>query len=828
MWRAEIQSAEETRGGTLIAKVAVEAATYAIDKPYDYLVPLGLSDKVQVGIRVTVPFGRGNRTSEGIILALVRGEAGGKLKALSAVLDNESVLDEERLKLAFWMRERYFCTLYSAVRTILPAGLWYQIREVYSLTVDRETALNSGTSVGESRALETLVSGGGNADLDTLRQACGSGITAVLRTLEERGLVRLEATATRKIQDKTVQRVTLAVEPEAAMAAVSARRRSAPMRYAVVQLLCTVGSALTSDLCYFTGASMQTIRGLAKSGLVELTQEESFRVPRPEPADGAPIVLSEEQQAAFDSIMGLAAEKKPACALLYGVTGSGKTAVYIRLLQEIVRQGRRGMILVPEIALTPQMMARFSAHFGEKVVMLHSGLRVSERYDQWKRIRRGEVDVVLGTRSAVFAPLDDLGMVILDEEHEPSYQSENSPRYHARDVAKYLCARQGATLVLGSATPSVESAWQAQRGVYRKIALTSRYNRQELPRVLIADMRQEVRRGNATMISEPLRLELEENLRRGEQSILFLNRRGNSRMLLCGECGEVPACPRCSVPLTYHSANRRLMCHYCGYSQPMFSVCPTCGGRMKAVGAGTQKVEEELHALFPEAAVLRMDADTVSGNHEKILSRFEKEKIPILLGTQMVAKGLDFPNVTLVGVLAADLSLYVDQYTAAERTFSLLTQVVGRAGRGSKDGRAVIQTYTPDNEVITSAARQDYSSFYAGEIRIRKARRYPPFADIFTLTVSGAEEEAVLRGACGLRQTLLEAAEHLEGAEKPEILGPAPAPVLKVNNRFRYRLFWIGHNDHTARELLAGCIRAFAQWKGSRGLSLFVDCNGFD
>ena len=828
MWRGEPLIGEESRGGALIAKVAVEAATYAIDKPYDYLVPLGLTDKVQVGVRVTVPFGRGNRASEGLILALIRGDAGGRLKALSAVLDSGPVLDEKGLKLAFWLRERYFCTLYSAVRTILPAGLWYEIREVYTLAVDRETALSGAAGAGESRALETLVSGGGSADLDTLRQACGGGVTAVLRALEERGLVRLEATATRKIQDKTVQRATLAVEPEAAMAAVSACRRSAPMRYAVVKLLCAVGSALTSDLCYFTGASLQTIRGLVRSGLVELTREEAFRVPRPEPADGAPIVLTEEQQAAFDGILALAAKEKPACALLYGVTGSGKTAVYIRLLQEIVRRGRRGMILVPEISLTPQMMARFSAHFGERVVMLHSGLRLSERYDQWKRIRRGEVDVVLGTRSAVFAPLDHLGMVILDEEHEPSYQSENAPRYHARDVAKYLCAREGATLVLGSATPSVESAWQAQRGVYHKITLPSRYNRQELPRVLIADMRREVRRGNATMISEPLRLELEENLRRGEQSILFLNRRGNSRMLLCGECGEAPSCPRCSVPLTYHSANGRLMCHYCGYSQPAFSACPSCGGRMKTVGAGTQKVEEELHALFPEAAVLRMDADTVSGNHEKLLSRFEKEQIPILLGTQMVAKGLDFPNVTLVGVLAADLSLYVEQYTAAERTFSLLTQVVGRAGRGSKDGRAVIQTYTPDNEVITSAARQDYGAFYAAEIRIRRARRYPPFADIFTLTVSGASEEAVLQGALGLRQTLQAAAETLEGEERPELLGPAPAPVLKVNNRFRYRLFWIGRNDHAARDRISGCIRAFAQWKGSRGLALFADCNGLD
>lgn len=828
MWKADSQLLGESGYALpLVARVAVDAATYAIDKPYDYLVPAGFAGQAQVGVRVTVPFGRGNRTSEGMILALEPGENRKGLKSISSVLDEERVLDEDRLKLAYWMRERYFCTLYDAIRTILPAGLWYRLREHYVLAADRETALDSGETPGERRVLEVLVANGGQAEGGVLRTACGNGVSAALRSLEERGLIRLETTATRKILDKMVRRVALAVEPEAALAAVSARRRSAPMRYEVVRLLCAVGSALTTDLCYFTGASMQTIRSLERSGLVTLTEEEAFRVPKPESSDGAPISLTPEQQEAFDGVMELTEQGKGACALLYGVTGSGKTAVYIRLLQEIVRRGRRGMILVPEIALTPQMMAKFSAYFGDKVVMLHSGLRVSERYDQWKRIRRGEVDVVLGTRSAVFAPLDNLGMVILDEEHEPSYQSENAPRYHARDVAKFLCARHGATLVLGSATPSVESAYQAQKGVYRKLTLPTRYNKQGLPRVLIADMRDEVRRGNGTLISEPLRQELEENLRRGEQSILFLNRRGNSRMLLCGECGAAPACPRCSVPLTYHSANGRLMCHYCGHSQRAVPVCPECGGKMKAVGAGTQKVEEELHQLFPDAAVLRMDADTVSGNHEQLLSRFEKEKIPILLGTQMVAKGLDFENVTLVGVLAADLSLYMEQYTAAERTFSLLTQVVGRAGRGSKDGRAVIQTYTPDNEVITSAARQDYSSFYAAEIRIRRARRYPPFADIFTLTVSGAVEEDVLRGADSLRRTLMEAAAEL-ATDPPEILGPAPAPVLKVNNRYRYRVFWIGRNDHATRELLSGCMRSFAQWKGSRGLSLFTDCNGTD
>ena len=813
-----------------VARVAVAAATYSIDKPYDYLVPPSLTDRVKPGVRVTVPFGRGNRASEGVILALGEESRRPELKSITEVLDDDSILGPGQIKLALWMRERYFCTLYDAVKALLPAGLWYRVREICTLAVDRETALGAGANSKESRVLEAIAAHGGSVELETLQLACGAGAAAVARELQRRGIVTIDTSAARKIADKKARRVSLAVPAEEAMAAVETKRRSAPMRYEVIKLLAAIGSAMSSDVCYFTGASPQTLRGLEKRGLVAFSEEEVLRLPQPEDAaPGTPILLSEEQQSAYDSILERARAGEASCSLLYGVTGSGKTLVYIRLLQEMVRWGKRGMILVPEIALTPQMMAKFSSYFGCKVAMLHSGLRMSERYDQWKRVRRGEVDVVLGTRSAVFAPLENLGMIILDEEHESSYQSETPPRYHARDVAKFLCAQNGGTLVLGSATPSVETTWQAQKGVYQKLILRSRYNCQPLPRVVVADMRDEVRAGNAGMVSAPLRKELEENLQRGEQSILFLNRRGNSRMLLCGECGEAPQCPRCSVPLTYHSVNKRLMCHYCGHSERASQTCPECGGLMKQVGAGTQKVEEELRELFPEAAVLRMDADTVSGNHKDLLDRFEKEKIPILLGTQMVAKGLDFENVTLVGVLAADLGLYVDNYHAAERTFSLLTQVVGRAGRGSKDGRAVIQTFTPDNEIITSAANQDYNSFYAAEIRIRRARQYPPFADIFTLTVSGGEEGAVLRAAAELREAMRAGLRYPTAANMSvEVLGPAPAPVVKVNNRYRYRVFWIGRNDHTARELLGYYIRAFHQKKENRGMNLFVDCNGED
>ena len=487
------------------------------------------------------------------------------------------------------------------------------------------------------------------------------------------------------------------------------------------------------------------------------------------------------------------------------------------------------MILVPEIALTPQMMEKFSAYFGDKVAMLHSALRLSERYDQWKRIRRGEVQVVLGTRSAVFAPLPNLGMVILDEEQENSYQSENLPRYHARDVAKFLCTEQNAVLLLGSATPTVESAYFAKTGRYRAFSIQKRYQDRPLPRVLLADLRQEVKRGNSGSISGVLYEQLQQNIERGEQSILFLNRRGNSRMLVCGECGAVPECPRCSVPMTYHSANQRLMCHYCGHSERAWDTCDDCGGLMKHVGIGTQKVEEELRSLFPGVQILRMDADTTAGGPEKILQTFRTQRVPILLGTQMVAKGLDFENVTLVGVLAADLSLYLDSFRAAERTFSLLTQVVGRAGRGEKEGRAVIQTYNPDNDIILAAANQDYAAFYQSEIRMRRVRRYPPFADLFTLTVSGAEEGAVLRAAAKLRDGMRMGLAYPSAANMGvEVLGPAPAPILKMNNRYRYRVLWVGKNDHQTRELLGYYLKAFYNQKENRSLNLFIDCNALD
>lgn len=814
-----------------MVKVAVSAAPYSIDKPYSYLVSESLAAAAVPGVRVMVPFGRGNKESEGLILARVQEPKLPGSKAIRQILDSEPVLDKAGIDLALWMRGRYFCTVFEAVKTILPAGLWYGLREIWSLAMEPEAARSAAVGIpGAWQVLDLLEKQGGKADIRVLRDALGDGAEKPLKAMKKAEILTCETDAKRKIADKSHRMVELAVNTEDAYALTEPKRRSAPARYEVVNFLATAGRTPAAEVSYYTGASARTLKTMEKAGLIAFSEEEELRVPSLDDVEPGPeIVLNEEQQRAFEEILGRVQAAKPSVTLLHGVTGSGKTQVYLRLVQETLALGKTAMVLVPEIVLTPQMMRKFSSYFGSRVAMLHSSLKMTERYDQWKRIRRGEVDVVLGTRSALFAPLKNLGLIIMDEEQEGSYQSENVPRYDAREVAKYLCVREKAALVFGSATPTVETAWAAEQGSYQKALLRRRYNENALPEVLIADLRQEILNGNPGLISTPLRQELEKNLAAGEQSILFLNRRGSSRMLLCGECGYVPQCPRCSTAMTYHSANGRLMCHYCGHSEPAADTCPECGGWMKHVGAGTQKVEEELRELFPEAGILRMDADTTAGGHEEILQTFERERVPILLGTQMVAKGLDFENVTLVGVLSADISLYVDNYRAAERTFSLLTQVVGRAGRGGKTGRAVIQTYTPGNDVIRCAARQDYDAFYESEIRMRRLRRYPPFADLFTVTVSGTEEGRVLRAAVSVRETLRQLCRRPElAAGEPEVLGPAPAPVVKVNNRFRYRCTLVGKNDKATREMLAWLQKDFAKDSANRGMNLFVDHNAAD
>ena len=815
----------------MLARVAVSSVPYAADKLYTYRVPDELKDTAAPGKRVLIPFGRGNRRSEGFVLDIVREEDKPVYKPIDTFLDDAPLLDGRDIRLVRWMKARYFCTYYDALKTLLPGGVWLKSREVWKLNeaVSAEEALAAVMpDTLEETLLHAVLSAKG-AERAALNELGGERTGKALRALEQQGLIVCETTMKQRLSDKTARMVSLCVSAEDALAAVEPKRRSAPVRYAIVELLSREGTLSSAEISYYTGATMQTLRGLKKSGLVEFSEQEVLRVSSAESAEKAePFTLNGEQQTAFEGLSALLGREGGSVALLYGVTASGKTQVYLKLIEETLRRGRSAMLLVPEIALTPQMMRRFSAQFGPDVVMLHSALPLTERYDQWKRIRRGEVRVVLGTRSAVFAPLPDLGLIILDEEQEGSYQSENPPRYHARDIAQFRCAQRDALMLLGSATPTVETAYYAKRGRYQVFSLHKRFNDLPLPKVLIADMKDELRQGNETSIGHALCAELEKNLERGEQSILFLNRRGSARMLLCGECGYVPQCPRCSVPMTYHSANERLMCHYCGHSEPVMERCRACGGLLKRVGSGTQKVERELRALFPNTKVLRMDADTVSAahGHEALLRQFTERRIPILLGTQMVAKGLDFENVTLVGVLDADLSLYVQNYHAAERTYSLLAQVVGRAGRGERAGRAVIQTYHPDNEVIQAAAKQDYEAFYQNELRLRRLRRYPPFADLFTLTVSGREEMRVIAAACALRDALRAASEKEPlRALETEVLGPAGAPVVKVNERYRYCVYLSGRSDSALRRTVSEYLLAFSARKENRGLDIFADCN---
>ncbi len=814
----------------MIAKIAVSAATFAIDKPYSYRIPDGLC--LQPGVRVQVPFGRGNRRTEGVVLAIEAGSEE-KLKTIDCSLDEAPLLTQQMLRLAAFMRERYFCTFFETIRVMLPAGLWFKTRNMVALTPDRswkDKTLRQETALQILRFLEDL---GGEADEEALRQALPDGqkLEAALGYLQRKKWITAQIDFLHRISDKTEQIATLAASAEEAMEYAAGRPKSAAMQKAVLELLCSLGSVSVKELCYFTGAKTATVRRLEALGYLTLSQRPVLRCREIQPAAvEGPLVLNPEQQAAFEGLARQMEQEKPGCGLLYGVTGSGKTAVYLKLIQRTLEQGRAALLLVPEIALTPQLLSLLAGHFGDRVAVLHSSLAATERYDQWKRIRAGDAPVIVGTRSAVFAPSENLGIIILDEEQEHSYQSESSPRYCAREVALWRGMKEGALVLLGSATPSVETMYHARQGHYTLYEMKNRYNGRVLPQVSLVDMRQELQEGNGTGFSLDLREAIWDTHRAKKQTILFLNRRGNSRALICVDCCQAPECPRCSARLTYHSANERLMCHYCGHSQPSSRRC-SCGGVLKPIGTGTQKAQQELLELFPDMQVARMDADTVSATntHEEILKAFEQQQIPVLLGTQMVAKGLNLPNVTLVGVLDGDLSLYSSSYRAAETTFNMITQVVGRAGRGDAEGRAIVQTLVPEHPVLNLAAKQDYDGFYELEIRLRQALNNPPFGDLTTITFTGQEEVQVLRAAAKFRDSLVSCLKLPDYQEEQcTVLGPAPCVVPKINYHFRYRLTLRCRMTRLLRQLVAHLLRQLAADGGNRGVSAFADVNGYD
>ena len=815
----------------MIAKIAVSAVNFTADKPYSYRIPEGM--ELKPGHRVRISFGRGNRIAEGVVLSLEPGEETG-LKEVLSCLDGEPILTETQLRLAAFLRDRCFCTFYEAVRAMLPAGLWFREKTDYTLTQDRSWREKTIRKEGAREILNLMETLGGSADETALEQLSLSDdvLEAALSYLLKKKWIHGETELLRRTSDKTERIATLAASPEEAAEYLRRLPKNAVHQKAALELLCTLGSVSVKELCYFTGATTAAVNRLEQLGYLTLSLRPALRCREIKPARlEGPLVLNPEQQACFDGLKEQMAGENPGVALLYGVTGSGKTSVYIKLIQQCLDRGRSAMLLVPEIALTPQLLGLLAAYFGDRVAVLHSSLSAGERYDQWKRARSGQAPVIVGTRSAVFAPCTNPGLIILDEEQEHSYKSENNPRYHARNVAMWRGVREKALVLLGSATPSVESMYRAKTGVYTLYRLKNRFGGRPLPTVEIVDMRQELKYGNDLSLSLPLREGILDTRNSGKQTILLLNRRGNSRALVCVDCRESPECPRCSQRLTFHSANNRLMCHYCGHSESLPRRCPKCGGPMKTIGTGTQKVQEELNMLFPEMEVSRMDADTVSAvnTHEKILDRFREEKIPVLIGTQMVAKGLNLPDVTLVGVLDADLSLYTGGYRAGETTFNMLTQVVGRAGRGDTPGRALIQTLVPEHAVIGLAARQDYDSFYDLEIRLRQVQNVPPFADVTTVTFLGQEELAVIRSAALFRDGLLgclAAPEYRE--ERVTVLGPAPCVVPKINYNYRHQLTLRGKMTHNLRLLLAHMLRQFARDKQNRGVTAFVDVNGYD
>ena len=819
----------------LKAHIAVEAATYSIDKPYDYLIPEELRAKVMPGVRVRVGFGKGNRRTEGIVLDIHSDEDDGKvkLKPVLDVLDDVPVLSENLIKLALWMRENYFCTLFDVLKVMLPSGVWHKAELAYALT-DRllfDTAKERAASVtcGEEIVKSIFASDSPCKNNELVEVFGEENVRKTVKCLIDENLLSVTEYVRTKVSDKTEKLVRLDVT-EQILEEYIQRKKPRPAVCEALDMLRTLEVVSTRELCYFTGVSSSQLKTLQKNGIVSFENVGVYRRPRPTAfLSRKEISLNEKQSDVFNSLVG-EFESAPKCSLLYGVTGSGKTLVYFKLIETVIKQGKTAILLVPEISLTPQLLEQVYSYFGERTAVMHSALSVGERYDEWKRIKNGEVDVVVGTRSAIFSPLSNLGVIILDEEQEETYKSSSNPRYHAREVAKYRCVTESALLLLGSATPSVESMHYAREGKYKLHTINERFNERPLPQVIISDMRKAISSGNDRVIGNELCSEIEKNLQNGEQTILFLNRRGSSKYIVCDECGEIPGCPNCSVPLVFHSKNTRIMCHHCGYSEKVSDKCPECGGKIKFVGFGTQRVENELRELFPGVGIIRMDMDTTSGksSHETLLGKFRDEKIPILLGTQMITKGLDFENVTLVGVLAADQAIFNENFKAAENAFSLITQVVGRAGRGSKSGRAVIQTYSPKNALICAAAEQNYDAFFGNELCLRRQRQLPPFSDLISLTVVAETEYGALSAASRLREKIAVALDSEYSNIEARVLGPTPAAIVKVNNKYRYKLVVCTKNNKYVRDLISRLVRDFMQDKSNKNMSIIPDINSID
>ncbi|MCH5199780.1 MAG: primosomal protein N' [Oscillospiraceae bacterium] len=806
----------------LVAVVAVDKCLYPFDNLYDYRIPDSLADKVQAGQLVMVPFGKGNRKRIAMIYSVEQKDCDpAKLKPVYGTAGNGVTMSAELLDLSVWLKENTFCTYFDAIRTILPHGLNFSVRAEYSLAEGTADLTDS-----EKALLETLKAAKTEKELSLLLDSAAEKKKTV-ESLTAKGFVVRGDIMKRHIGDETERMVRLSPDFELndRFARLTAKQKS------VIETLIDNDSASVKELCYICSVTPVVIKNLVKYQLLEeytytLTRAESaFAQTESSPQD---ITLSPDQDKVFGGIAALMTEDKPNCALLHGVTGSGKTSIFIRLIDLVLQQGRTALMLVPEISLTPQMVSNFQRIFGSDVAIIHSNLSMGRRADEYRRISSGEARIVIGTRSAVFAPLDNIGIIVIDEEGEHTYKSDRSPRYHARSVAKQRAFRHNSLLLLASATPSLESFYNAQKGRYALFTLSERFNKTDLPEVYLIDMKAEQENGNRGNFSEALLHEIGKNLENGEQTLLLLNRRGYHTYISCINCGAVMECPNCGVPLTYHKANETVLCHYCGHAERMPDACPKCKSTyISQSGTGTQRIEDEISGYFPKARILRMDADTTMSKNafSDRFAEFGRGEYDIMVGTQMIAKGLDFENVTLVGVLMIDKSLYSGDYLGYERTFSLITQVVGRSGRGAKIGRAYLQTFSPDHYVLQLAARQDYAEFYSQEIDVRQALLFPPFCDICLVGFSSLSEQHCETAANRFLQLLKDRIKREQNLPI-RVLGPTKMGTGRLGGRFRRKLVIKCRFNKQFRAIMTDLLLQAYKDQAFTNVSFYVDING--
>ena len=817
------------------AQLALSTATFAFDKPYSYIISERLKGKAVKGARAIVPFGRANKRTVALILSVNRSEQLSEdieLKEIISVIDSSPLIGEEMLEMIFWLKETTFCTYFDAFRAVVPSGFSVRLKESYSLAnVEFDKA---DFTEAELELIDKLKLAENQKEIDNLllpkniSESEKKRLKALTASLLDKGVLELNDLVKRGIGDKSELNAQLT---ERYLSGGFTEKLSAK-QLAVVKNLEQFGSASVEELCYMTGCTKAVVKRLEQKQAVRLYKVEIMRKATAD-ADKRlsvdDIELNEQQQSAFDGIMQLVKENKPAGALLYGVTGSGKTAVFFKLINEAIRSGKTALMMVPEISLTPQMVHNFKIYFGDEIALLHSSLSLGQRADEFKRIRSGEAKIVIGTRSAVFAPLENIGIIIMDEEGERTYKSDNPPRYHARDAAIRRCGYHNCVLVMASATPSIESFYYAKNGRFHLFEMPSRYNQTRLPEVEIVDMQIEEAECTGSLFSHKLAQAIREALDKKEQVLLLLNRRGFTTYVSCAGCREPISCPNCSIPLTYHKKNERLMCHYCGYSMAFPKQCPQCGSdKLRQSGVGTQKIEDELSGLYPDARLLRMDADTTFSrcSYEESFSAFENHEYDIMLGTQMIAKGLNFPDVTLVGVVSVDKALFTGDYRSYERTFSLITQVAGRSGRGEKAGKAFIQTFVPDHYVINLAAQQNYTEFYEQESALRKALLYPPFCDICAVNFSSVMESRAIEASNEFAKLLQRHVNDNKLHIPLKLLGPSQCTFGRINNRYRYRLLLKCRVSKQFREMISSCMTKFLKNRKFSEVRINADVNG--